>query len=69
MSMRLLKIRLPENLIREIQANIEGTSFESVEDFIETLVMQRFHELEQPVYTAEEEEIIKKRLRKLGYLE
>jgi len=67
--MRLLKIRLPENLIREIQANIEGTSFESVEDFIETLVMQRFHELEQPVYTAEEEELIKERLRKLGYIE
>ena len=67
--MHLLKIRLPENLIREIQANIEGTSFESVEDFIETLVMQRFNELEQPVYTAEEEEIIKERLRKLGYIE
>ena len=69
MSTRLLQIRLPENLIREIQANIEGTSFKSVEDFVETLVMQRFHELEQPTYTAEEEEIIKERLRKLGYLE
>ena len=69
MSTRLLQIRLSENLIREIQANIEGTSFKSVEDFIETLVMQRFHELEQPVYTAEEEELIKERLRKLGYIE
>jgi len=69
MSTRLLQIRLPENLIREIQANIKGTSFKSVEDFIETLVMQRFHELEQPTYTEEEEEIIKERLRKLGYLE
>ena len=69
MSTRLLQIRLPENLIKEIQTNIEGTSFKSVEDFVETLVMQRFHELEQPAYTEEEEEIIKKRLRKLGYLE
>jgi len=69
MSTRLLKIRLPENLIREIQANIEGTSFKSVEDFVETLVMRRSHELEQPVYTAEEETIIKERLRKLGYIE
>jgi len=65
----LLKIKLPENLIREIQENIKGTSFKSVEDFVESLVMQRFHELEQPVYTAEEEELIKERLRKLGYLE
>ncbi len=69
MSTRLLQIRLPENLIREIQANIEGTSFKSVEDFIENLVKQRFHEIEEPVYTAEEEEIIKERLRKLGYIE
>ena len=69
MSTRLLQIRLPENLIREIQANIEGTGFKSVEDFVETLVKQRFHELEQPTYTAEEEEIIKERLRKLGNLE
>lgn len=69
MSTRLLQIKLPENLIREIQANIQGTSFKSVEDFVETLVKQRFHEIEQPVYTAEEEELIKDRLRKLGYLE
>ena len=69
MSTRLLQIRLPENLIKEIQANIEGTSFKSVEDFIENLVKQRFHEIEEPVYNAEEEEIIKDRLRKLGYIE
>ncbi|MCK4697183.1 MAG: CopG family transcriptional regulator [Dehalococcoidia bacterium] len=69
MSTRLLQIRLPENLIKEIQAEIEGTSFKSVENFVETLVMRRFHELEQPVYNAEEEEIIKERLRKLGYFE
>ncbi len=69
MSTRSLQIRLPENLIREIQANIEGTSFKSVEDFIENLVKQRFHEIEEPVYTAVEEELIKDRLRKLGYIE
>ncbi len=69
MSTRLLQIKLPENLIREIQANIQGTSFKSVEDFVETLVKQRFHEIEQPIYTAEEEELIKDRLRKLGSLE
>ncbi len=69
MSTRLLQIRLPENLIKEIQANIQGTSFKSVEDFVETLVKQRFHETEELVYTAEEEKIIKDRLKKLGYIE
>ena len=69
MSTRSLQIRLSENLIKEIQANIEGTSFKSVEDFIENLVKQRSHEIEEPVYTEEEEELIKERLRKLGYIE
>jgi len=40
-----------------------------LEDFVETLVMQKFPHLNQPVYNAEEEEIIRERLRKLGYLE
>lgn len=57
MSTRFLQIRLPENLIKEIQTEIERTSFKSVENFVETLVMQRFHEFEQPVYNAEEEEM------------
>ena len=66
---RSLQVRLPENIIKKIQADIEGTSFKSVANFIESLVMQKFHEYEPPVYTAEEEEVIKERLRKLGYFE
>jgi len=69
MSTRLVKIELSEEIIKKIQADIDGTSLKSVEDFVETLVMQKFHELEQPVYTAEEEEIIRERLRRLGYIE
>ena len=69
MSTRLLQIRLPENIVKKIQTDIEGTSLKSVEDFVENLVMRRFHELEQPIYTEEEEELIKDRLRKLGYIE
>ncbi|MCW3989206.1 MAG: hypothetical protein NWE88_03920 [Candidatus Bathyarchaeota archaeon] len=69
MSTRLLQIKLSEDIIKKIQADIEGTSLKSVENFIETLVRQRFPELEQPVYSAEEEEIIRERLRKLGYID
>ena len=69
MSTRLLEIKIPENIIKKIQVDIEGTNIKSVENFIENLVMQKFHDLNQPVYTAEEEELIKDRLRKLGYIE
>jgi len=63
-----LTVNLPIEVIKRIQKDIEGTSFTGVEDFIETLVLQKYPE-RKPVYTEEEEEIIKERLRKLGYIE
>ncbi len=59
MSPRWLRIKLPENIIKNIQAEIEGTSWKSVDHFVETIVIQKFSELNKPVYTAEEEELIK----------
>ncbi len=64
-----LKITLPKNIVAKICEDIEGTSFTCVGHFIENLVKQKYPELQTPVYTEEEEEIIKDRLRKLGYIE
>ena len=64
-----LTINLSERIIAQIGDDIKGTSFTSVENFVESLVNQKFPELQEPVYTAEEEEIIRERLRKLGYIE
>ena len=69
MAPRWLRIKLPENIIKKIEASIEGTSWKNVEHFVETLVIKKFSELNKPVYTEEEEELIKERLRKLGYIE
>jgi len=60
-----MSISLPVKVVEKIGEDIEGTSIKSVEAFIETLVMQKYPGLQEPVYT--EEEKIKERLKKLGY--
>lgn len=64
-----LKIDLPEAILAKIGDDIKGTSFATVENFVESLVKQKYPELLEAVYTKEEEEVIKARLRKLGYIE
>lgn len=64
-----LEIDLPDEIVAKIGDDIKGTSFTSVENFVESLVLQKYPELRQPDYTEEEEKIIRERLRKLGYIE
>ena len=63
-----ISIELPVKVVEKIGEDIKGTSFKTVEAFIESLVMQKYPELNEPVYTEEEEKKIEERLRKLGYL-
>ena len=62
-------VKLPLAVVERILGDIEGTSFTGVADFIESMILQKFPELQKPVYTKEEEELIKARLRRLGYIE
>ncbi|KKN41098.1 hypothetical protein LCGC14_0726590 [marine sediment metagenome] len=62
-------IELPSEVVSKIAEDIAGTSFTSVEKFVENLVLQKYPELRKPDYTEEEEEVIRERLRKLGYIE
>lgn len=62
-----VSIQIPLDLYRKIEKKIEGTSFPSVEDYIIQRLENEFPA--EPVYTKEEEELIKERLRKLGYIE
>ncbi len=68
-TIRSLTIKLPVDVIEKIQTDIKGTSFKGVEDFITQLVLGKYPELRKPDYTEEEEELIKERLRRLGYIE
>jgi len=63
-----ISVNIPLKIVEKIIEDIKGTSVKSVEAFIKGLVLQKYPELNEPVYTEEEEELIKERLRKLGYL-
>ena len=60
-------IKIPHDLYKKIEDKIEGTSFSSVEDYVVRKMENEFPA--EPVYSKEEEELIKERLRRLGYIE
>jgi hypothetical protein len=62
-----ISIGIPLELYRKIELRIAGTSFSSVEDYVISKLENEFPS--EPVYTKEEEELIRERLRKLGYIE
>jgi len=67
-----LNVKISKTLINKIQKQVEESQgeFKSVEDYIEFVLTEllKEDELEQ-VYTPEEEEKLKERLRALGYIE
>jgi len=60
-------VEIRKELIDKISEKIEGTSISSVEEYIELLLENEFPE--ETEYTEEEEELIRERLRRLGYIE
>jgi len=60
-------IMIPKELYEKIEEQISGTSFSSVEEYVVGKLENEFPT--EPVYTKEEEELIRERLRKLGYIE
>ncbi len=62
-----VSIRVPKDLYEKIEEKISGTSFSSVEEYVVSKLESEFPT--EPVYTKEEEELIRERLRKLGYIE
>ncbi|UCH56637.1 MAG: CopG family transcriptional regulator [Candidatus Bathyarchaeota archaeon] len=62
-----IPISIPKELYEKIHEKISGTSFSSVEEYVVSKLENEFPS--EPVYTKEEEELIRERLRKLGYIE
>lgn len=60
-------IKITADLYTKIEEKIAGTSFSSVEEYVVMRLESEFPA--EPVYSKEEEELIKERLRKLGYIE
>lgn len=63
-------ITIPRQLYERAKKYIEDTGgdFKSVEELVEFVLNELLSEEEEGVFTPEEEEKIKKRLRSLGYI-
>ncbi len=60
-------VNIPKELFEKIVEKISGTSFASVEAYVVSKLENEFPA--EPVYTKEEEDLIRERLRRLGYIE
>jgi hypothetical protein len=60
-------VEISKELYTKVEKKIAGTSISSVEEYIELLLENEFPE--ETEYTKEEEELIRERLRRLGYIE
>ena len=60
-------VMIPRDLHDKIKEKIAGTSFTSVEEFVVLKLENEFPD--ETEYTEEEEQIIRERLRRLGYIE
>ncbi|MCD6590352.1 MAG: CopG family transcriptional regulator [Candidatus Aenigmarchaeota archaeon] len=66
-------VSIPVQLYEKIKQRIEGTEFSSVSDYVTYVLREVLVSLEEgeeeEVFTKEEEEKVKERLRALGYLD
>ncbi len=62
-----VQINISKELYDKVKEKITGTSITTVEEYIELLLENEFPE--ETEYTKEEEELIRERLRRLGYIE
>jgi hypothetical protein len=67
MSEEKVVIKIRKELVKKVEEKIDGTSITSIEEYIELLLENEFPE--ETEYTSEEEELIRERLRRLGYIE
>ena len=62
-----MTLKISKELVKKVEEKIQGTSITSVEEYIELMLENEFPE--ETEYTEEEEELIRERLRRLGYIE
>ena len=64
-------ISISENLYNEIKSRVEGTGFESVEEYVDYVLREVVteDEEEEEEFSEEDEEKVKERLRALGYMD
>ena len=73
MSEKYGTIKVPEELIEKIKERIQGTEFNSIDEYatfvLEEVVKETGEEEPEQVFSEEDEHKVKERLRALGYLD
>ncbi len=63
-------IKIPKSLYKKIEEKLKDTEFKSVSEYATHLLREALEGMEEePVFSKEEEEKVKERLRALGYLD
>ena len=72
MSVEYGEIKIPIDLIKKIEERVKETEFESVDEYVtfvlEEVVKEDDEEIEE-VFSEEDEDKVKERLKALGYLD
>jgi len=67
-----VQVSVPTSLFKKLQSKLEGTSFQSVSDYVIYVLENVLRETEKPVskeaFSESDEERVKDRLRALGYI-
>ncbi len=71
MEKEFMTITIPTSLYKKIEEKIKGTEFSSVSSYVTKILREKLSEEEKSaeVFTPEEEEKIKARLKALGYID
>jgi len=68
-----VKIKIPKRLIGKIKAHIKQTEFKSVDEYatfvLEEVIKDVSEQEPEEVFSEEDEQKVKERLRALGYLD
>jgi len=68
----LVEVKIPKSLYEKIEEHVEDSGFESVDEYVTYVLREVLANLEgeeEEVFSEEEEEKVKERLRALGYLD
>ncbi len=67
---KFVKVSIPKSIIEKIEQRIKQTGFESVSSYISYVLKEVLSEdEEEDVFSKEDEERVKERLKALGYLD
>jgi Arc/MetJ-type ribon-helix-helix transcriptional regulator len=62
-------VRLPEEVVRAIEARIRGSAFPSPDAFVAYVLARLLEEPGSPAFSEEDERRLRERLRSLGYID